>query len=133
LCYRLVFRRDLYPVLRPYAALWAIVITLLDTIALDRWQKNLKYKAASIQERFDCDVLELPWPELKVRYPDAELIAEQSSQYRRIDPNYKTLRNWYAPSLSVFRFIWRGWCVSGPAAGGMRGFDEGTLFGCSLV
>lgn len=86
-----------YPTLRPYAALWAIVITLLDTIALDRWQKNLKERAASIQERFDCDVLELPWPELKVRCPNAELIAEQSSRYRRIEPDYKTLRNWYAP------------------------------------
>jgi hypothetical protein len=85
------------PALGPYAALWGIVITLLDSVALDPWQKSLKERAARIQELFDCDVLELPWPELKSRRPEAELIAEHSSRYRRTDPEYKSIHDWYAP------------------------------------
>ena len=75
-----------FPALRSYAALWGIVVTLLDSVALDRWQKNLKERAARVQELFDCDVLELTWPELKGQRPDAELIAEESSRYLRTDP-----------------------------------------------
>lgn len=89
-----------WPVLRPYAALWGIVVTLLDLSVLDRYQESLKEKAAKIQELFDCDVLELEWSKLKTgQRPDAELIAEQSSLYRRTDPEYKALRDWYAPAV----------------------------------
>jgi len=88
-----------FPALRSYAALWGIVITLLDSVALDRWQKNLKERAATVQELFDCDVLGLTCPELKGQRPDAELIAEQSSRYRGTDPEYKAIRDWYAPAV----------------------------------
>ena len=88
-----------FPALRSYAALWAIGVTLLDLVALDRWQKSLKERAARIQEQFDCDVLQLAWPDLKGPRPDAEQVAEESSSYRRTDPQFTTIRDWYAPAV----------------------------------
>jgi hypothetical protein len=87
------------PAVRSYAALWGIGVTLLDLVALDRWQKSLKEKAARIQELFDCDVLQLPWQELKGQRPEAELVAEGSSRYCRADPRYEAIRDWYAPAV----------------------------------
>jgi hypothetical protein len=88
------------PGLRVYEALWGIVITILSSVALDRWQETLKERAAKIQERFDCDVLQMDWSDLKVgSRPDAELIAEQAAQYRHNDPDCKSLRDWYARAV----------------------------------
>jgi hypothetical protein len=55
-----------------------------------------KERAAKIQELFDCDVLQIPWAELKVGHrPDTETVVEAAEKYRRPDPDYTALRNWY--------------------------------------
>src|SRR6266536_4358667 len=71
------------PAFKVYAALYGMVLTILDIAAIEAWQQSLKEKAAKIQELFDCDVLELPWNKLKVgRQPDPEIVASASSKYR---------------------------------------------------
>jgi hypothetical protein len=85
-----------FPGLRVYEAMWGIAVTIVSSVALDRWQATLKEKAAKIQEQFDCDVLQMEWPDLKAgARPDAEIIAEYSACYRRVDPDHKGVRNWY--------------------------------------
>jgi SMODS-associating 4TM effector domain len=86
------------PGLRVYEALWGIVVTIISSVVLDRWQDTLKERAAKIQEQFDCDVLQIEWPDLKAgARPDAELVADQAARYRRSDPECTVLRDWYAP------------------------------------
>lgn len=47
---------------------------------------------------FDCDVFNLECQELKVRRrPITEVIMEAAKKYKRTDPSYKRLQNWYPP------------------------------------
>jgi hypothetical protein len=89
-----------FPGLRVYEAIWGIAITIISSVALDRWQATIKEKAAKVQEQFDCDVLQMAWSDLKAgARPDAELITEQAAHYRSVDPDYKGVRDWYARAV----------------------------------
>lgn len=86
----------LYPQLKSYAALWGFVVSLLDALWLTPWTKRLRTTAAQIQELFDCDVLDLPWEEVKSgKRPDPELIKEQSDRYKRWAHKLPPIINWY--------------------------------------
>jgi hypothetical protein len=125
------FAMSAWPVLRPYAALWGIIIALLGLSVLDRYQTSLREKGAKIQELFDCDVLDLAWSELKTgQRPDAELVAEQSSLYRRRDPDYKALRDWYAPVVGVLPIHLARLVCQRASCGGMQRFVAATRFPC---
>ncbi|KHD09056.1 hypothetical protein PN36_14585 [Candidatus Thiomargarita nelsonii] len=88
------------PELTSYAALWGITVTLLGIVIFTPWQNSLKQQAAKIQELFDCDVLQLKCSEMKVsRKPDTETIVEASSKFRRKEPEYVSLKNWYPVSV----------------------------------
>lgn len=79
------------------AVSWGILIILTDIFWLTPWQKRIKDSAAKIQETFDCDVLELPWNDLKAgKHPDHELIKEQSEKYAKKPLKNAPLENWYA-------------------------------------
>jgi len=89
-----------FPSLRGYAALWGILVSLSDVILFTPWQKRLREVAARVQELFDCDVLSLPWNELKAgKRPDAELVKEQAEKYRKWANRMPPLTNWYAPDV----------------------------------
>jgi SMODS-associating 4TM effector domain len=86
------------PSLKGFAAGWGILVTLADIFWMTPWQKHLRDSAARIQEAFDCDVLELPWNELKSgKRPDPELIKEQSDKYTKWESRMPPITNWYAP------------------------------------
>ncbi len=88
------------PGVKGWAALYGLCVAVLDAAVLDPFQKSLRQKAALIQERFDCDVLRLEWPEWKVGgRPDAELIYEEAGRQARRDPGFEGLRNWYPPAV----------------------------------
>ena len=88
------------PSLKGFAASWGILVTLADIFWLTPWQKRLRESAARIQEEFDCDVLELPWNELKAgKHPDPELVKEQSDKYAAWAAKMPPITNWYAPSV----------------------------------
>lgn len=89
-----------YPQFKAYAALWGLLVSLCDVMWLSPWQKRLRSAAATVQEAFDCDVLVLPWNQLKAGHrPDPELVAEQAHQYARVAASMPPLRDWYCPRV----------------------------------
>jgi hypothetical protein len=85
---------NVYPGMKSWAALWGLVVAILDVGFLDTLQSNSQKDAAKIQEAFDCSVLDLPWNQLVVgSRPDPERIAEGFQAYRP-NPKYP-LENWY--------------------------------------
>ena len=88
------------PQLKAYAALWGIIVSLSDAFWLTPWQKRLRNKAARVQELFDCDVLEVPWDELKAgKRPEPELVREQSDKYKRWEASMPPLSDWYGTEV----------------------------------
>lgn len=86
--------------LKVYAAFYGVILTLADFVLLTPLQKNIKEKAAKIQELFDCDVLKLEWRRFKIgRKPDEESISEACKNYLKEHKNYSALRNWYPSGL----------------------------------
>jgi hypothetical protein len=89
-----------FPALKGVAAGWGILVTLADIFWLTPWQKRLRNEAARIQEAFDCDVLGLPWNDLKAgSKPDPEFVKEQADKYQRWEQKMPALTNWYAPAI----------------------------------
>jgi hypothetical protein len=85
-----------FPALRVYAALWGVLAVVLDFALFTPLQSSLKGKAAGIQELFDCDVLVLPWQEIKAGAPpDTETVAEWSHLQAGQDSDTLKLRTWY--------------------------------------
>lgn len=88
----------IFPAFKVYVASWGILVTLSFLYWLTPWQKKLRSSAASIQEEFDCDVLQLPWNDLKAgKHPDREMVREQSAKYEKWADKMPTLRDWYSP------------------------------------
>jgi hypothetical protein len=85
------------PDLQGYVALWGIMIAICDLLLFTPWQKRLREDGARVQELFDCDVLLLPWNDLKVgKRPDPEMVKEQSEKYQKWAAKMPPLTNWYA-------------------------------------
>lgn len=90
----------LFPKFQVYVAFWGITIAILDNVVFTPKQKSLQEKAAKIQQIFDCDILQMDWSTLNSESrPAPEAIVEASSRYKRIDPNYSKLQNWYPVSV----------------------------------
>jgi hypothetical protein len=88
------------PALKGYVALWGIIVALSDLLWLTPWQKRLRDTAARVQESFDCDVLVLPWNDVKAgRRPDPELVREQADKYQKWAVKMPPITNWYAPAV----------------------------------
>lgn len=86
--------------LQIYAALWGLSVTLLEQAILSNWQKSLQEKAAKIQQLFDCDIFELDWSQLcSGSRPEPEIIINSDAKYRKKDPNYLELKDWYPVSV----------------------------------
>ena len=60
------------PDFKPWGALLALCVVLLDLGLLDPLVKGCTRAAAGIQEKFDTTVLELPWNGCLVTEPDPE-------------------------------------------------------------
>ncbi|MTJ22380.1 MAG: hypothetical protein AN485_02890 [Anabaena sp. MDT14b] len=90
----------IFPSLQIYAALWGLSITLLEQAILSHLQKSLQEKAAKIQQLFDCNIFELDWSKLcSGSRPEPELIVNSAAKYRKKDPNYLQLKDWYPVSV----------------------------------
>jgi hypothetical protein len=88
------------PSLKGFVAGWGILVAFADIFWLAPWQNRLRDSAARIQEAFDCDVLELPWNEVKAgNRPGPELIKEQFEKYAKSAAHMPTLTNWYAQAV----------------------------------
>jgi len=85
-----------FPGVKVYAALWGLLAVALDFAIFAPLQTSLKAKAAGIQELFDCDVLVLPWQEIKAGSPpDTETVTEWSKLKAKESYDSLKLRNRY--------------------------------------
>lgn len=76
----------------------AVVTWFIDQIVLKNWESVLKKEAATIQEEFDCFVLDLPWPEYKgIIHPTSDRIRQLASTARNAPKADAELTNWYPP------------------------------------
>lgn len=89
-----------YPAIRVWVTLWGLGLWFVDILFLNKYQKELKEKAAIIQEKFDCDVLCLAWNPLKANNNiDHELIKEYSEKYNNAKIPMPSIRDWYPTSV----------------------------------
>jgi hypothetical protein len=82
-----------------WAAFIGIVVALCDTVWLDPKQNTLRTLGASVQESFDCNVLQLPWNgALSGRHPSPEDVHEAAEAYSR--DSAAPLEDWYPRAVS---------------------------------
>lgn len=80
----------------PFAALYGLIITVLDMTIIELVVKNKREKAAKIQELFDCDVLELKSSPLKtVDDVTVEEVLIHYDAHKKIPTNIEKIRDWY--------------------------------------
>lgn len=80
-----------------YIIILSIICIIFNEIFLTDKIKNLKYKAAMIQEEFDCDVLQINKNIIKYgNISMLEIIKEYSIKYLIKNKNYEKLKNWYS-------------------------------------
>ncbi|MFZ4215704.1 S-4TM family putative pore-forming effector, partial [Pantoea endophytica] len=78
----------------PYLGYYGIIVLLI-TIVFSTVISSMKKCAATIQEMFDCDVLHIPWSELKVGKPVGREDIFKSSMYYRKRNKKDELLKWY--------------------------------------
>lgn len=84
---------------RPTIALVSLLLTVLDVAVLDRAQRRFVKNGAKIAERFDCNVLQMPWNSLAAGKPlDEEVIDEAAISWKRRRKD-KGLKDWYPPEV----------------------------------
>ncbi|HHC5279552.1 TPA: S-4TM family putative pore-forming effector [Salmonella enterica] len=78
----------------PYLGYYGIVVLFI-TIIFSSMISSMKKCAATIQEMFDCDVLQIPWSELKVGKKVCREVIFKSSQYYKTKNKRDEFHNWY--------------------------------------
>ena len=85
----------LFPGFGIYGALIALIIFASD-FYLESLQSSKREEASGVQELFDCELLDLKCHDLIARrIPDTIEIMEAAEKYKRVDPTYGELKNWY--------------------------------------
>ena len=89
-----------FPPIRVWAALYGIVISIVDVSIIERKLREWKIDSAKIQECFDCNILDIAWNEIKIgSRPEREKISSASERYRqKRDDEFK---DWFPPVLRV--------------------------------
>ena len=84
---------------RPYVAIIALIVTALDACWLDRAQRRKLKTAASISEKLDCGLLQIPWNNFSAGKPvDPELIDASARTWAGGDDR---LRDWYPAAVGT--------------------------------
>lgn len=91
---------NLKPFVGFIAPLLGFIFTIIDIWFINPEINNIKEKAAKIQESFDCNVLLLPWNNIKLDLPDNEEISLNASKYQKIEKNLESLKMWYAKPVN---------------------------------
>ncbi len=91
----------LFPGFGIYGALIALLI-LVSGFYLESLQSSKREQAAGVQELFDCELLDMQCQDLIARnIPDTIEIMEAAEKYKRSDPTYKALKNWYPSEVDT--------------------------------
>ena len=83
----------------PWIGLVGICLAALEILFLKPRELSLRQSAAAIQERFDCDVLDLPWNPIAVdESPAPEPVAATTGDD---SDSSDDLRNWYSSDVDA--------------------------------
>ena len=89
-----------FPWVRTWAALYGIVISIVDVSLIERKLREWKIDSAKIQECFDCKILNIAWNEIKVgSKPEREKISSASERYRQKCDN--ELEDWFTTEIAA--------------------------------
>ena len=81
-----------------FIPLIALIMWFLDQEVLIRKGNKFKTEAATIQEAFDCFVLDLPWPVQKgIQHPTSDRVQQLAIEAESKPKISEGLRNWYPP------------------------------------
>lgn len=81
---------------RPFVAIVAFAVTILDVSFIDRIQRDKLKAAAKISEQFDCGLLSLPWNQFVVgKKLDPEFVEAAAARWISTGK----LFNWYPPAV----------------------------------
>ena len=90
----------IFPNLKIWSAIWGISVTFLGLTIFNPRQKRLQQKAATVQQMFDCCVLQMDWNLLNSgKRVDPELICKKSGEYKHNHPDISNLKDWYPISV----------------------------------
>lgn len=90
------------PNTKPWGVLYSVLVALLDTLWLDRWQNRLRTLGAKSQEEFDTELFDLPWRSLQAGPRlQPEDVASANRNYRDGDSH---LMDWYPASVGSLDF-----------------------------
>lgn len=79
---------------------YGIFAAIIDLFLLNHFINKLRQKAASVQELFDCDVLDLDWNKVCVgEKPQPEDIKKYADKHLKRVGSYKKLISWYAETI----------------------------------
>ncbi|RYZ92015.1 MAG: hypothetical protein EOP06_05515, partial [Proteobacteria bacterium] len=85
------------PEAKKFAALWSIILLVVNTLIITPLIKKWRTSGATIQEMFDCYVLQIPWSTIKTGNPiDAEMIAMKAEKLKKRNSKMPTLNDWYS-------------------------------------
>ncbi len=81
-----------------WVPLIVIVAWIVDLLILKRIESSLKNEAATIQEEFDCFVLDLSWPKHKgIQRITPDRLRQLDLKAKSTSGGYKGLFDWYTP------------------------------------
>lgn len=89
------------PTLKVWTTFIAISVALIDALVLERLHSDWRRSGALAQERFDCNVLRLPWNKFLCRQghePSEISCAAKSHRGRKFDLSHH--KNWYPVIVS---------------------------------
>lgn len=88
------------PSWKVWLTFYSITVALVDTIYLSRKQARLKKRGATLQQMFDCAVLELPWRPLRCGPPiDSEDVYIEAKAHLSKPEARKYLLDWYPTAV----------------------------------
>jgi hypothetical protein len=79
-----------------------ISAALMESVLLDRIQRQFRTNGANEQEMFDCATLQLSWPEgLAGRKPPSECTNKVAASWKHGAPMFAEFKNWYPPMIGM--------------------------------
>ena len=91
----------LIPEIKNTITIWGLTVIFIELVVLLPAQKKMRESAAKIQELFDCQVLSLPWNELKAgKKPDPEVVHAHAKKFAAAE-SMEVLRDWYPPAAAT--------------------------------
>ena len=83
-----------------FRGFYGVAVTLADLFLINKFINKFRQKAASIQEAFDCEVLDLECNKILVsEEPISEEVKKYSDKYLRRVESFDELKNWYAETI----------------------------------